>query len=232
MKPYTYLLINIGSILIPFIYSFHPKLQFYKKWKHFLLSLLPVAIIFIVWDMLFTRAGIWGFNPEYLTGFYLLNLPIEEILFFLAIPYACMFTYHCLKLLLRKMPAGSWVKVITLFLSAILFIIAVSFADRTYTLVTFLSAGTALLFVGIVKPQPWLGHFYRTWLILLMPFMIVNGLLTGFGLDEPVVWYNNMENLQTRILTIPVEDAVYGMLLLLLTTTIYELLESKYQLKP
>jgi lycopene cyclase domain-containing protein len=63
--------------------------------------------------------------------------------------------------------------------------------------------------------------------IILIPFFIVNGLLTGTGLDEPVVWYNDSQNLRMRILTIPVEDIFYGMLLLLLNTALFEKFKRK-----
>ena len=62
----------------------------------------------------------------------------------------------------------------------------------------------------------WLFRFYVIYGILLLPFLIVNGLLTGTGLASPVVWYNPSEIYGVRILTIPVEDIFYGMDLILL----------------
>jgi lycopene cyclase domain-containing protein len=62
--------------------------------------------------------------------------------------------------------------------------------------------------------MPWLNKFYFSYLVLLIPFTIVNGILTGTGLEEPVVWYNDLENMGFRILTIPFEDVFYGMLLI------------------
>lgn len=73
----------------------------------------------------------------------------------------------------------------------------------------------------------WLGRFYGVYLVLLIPFMIVNGVLTGSGLQEPVVIYNDAQNLGSRILTIPVEDVFYGMLLILLNVLLFEKFKSK-----
>ena len=61
--------------------------------------------------------------------------------------------------------------------------------------------------------------------VLLLPFFIVNGILTGTGLDSPVVWYNDNENLGLRVLTIPVEDIFYGMELIFLNLLIYQKLK-------
>ncbi len=63
-----------------------------------------------------------------------------------------------------------------------------------------------------------LSRFYFSYIILLLPFLVVNGILTGLFIPNEVVWYNNDEILGLKVLTIPVEDFFYGMLLLLLNT--------------
>lgn len=72
-----------------------------------------------------------------------------------------------------------------------------------------------------------MGRFYFTYLIILIPFFIVNGALTGLFTPEPVVWYDDSQNLGIRLGTIPIEDSVYGLLLLLMNTTIYEALHRR-----
>jgi len=56
---------------------------------------------------------------------------------------------------------------------------------------------------------------------------VVNGLLTGTGLDKPVVWYNEAEIIGWRIGSIPFEDVFYGMLLILCNVLVYEWLKQK-----
>ena len=51
---------------------------------------------------------------------------------------------------------------------------------------------------------------------ILIPFFIVNGLLTGSFIIDEIVWYNNNHNLGLRIGTIPIEDIFYGFSLLFL----------------
>jgi lycopene cyclase domain-containing protein len=97
--------------------------------------------------------------------------------------------------------------------------------DKWYTSTTFLSLSLFLVCLHFMKWDSFLGRFYFTYLFLLIPFFIVNGILTGSGIDEPVVWYNNAENLGWRIATIPIEDIFYGMLLIAMNISIFERLQ-------
>ncbi|MDD7914298.1 lycopene cyclase domain-containing protein [Polaribacter ponticola] len=71
-----------------------------------------------------------------------------------------------------------------------------------------------VLWIGLLFGVKYLQRFYISFLIILVPFFIVNGVLTGTGLVEPVVWYNNAENLGIRLLTIPIEDVGYAFTLI------------------
>jgi lycopene cyclase domain-containing protein len=64
--------------------------------------------------------------------------------------------------------------------------------------------------------------FWVSFLIILIPFTIVNGVLTGIATDQPVVWYNDNHNLGIRFFTIPLDDFIYNLALILLNVTIYE----------
>ena len=52
--------------------------------------------------------------------------------------------------------------------------------------------------------------------------MVVNGILTGTGINEEVVWYNAEHFMGFRLLTVPVEDFFYGFLLILLNVIVFE----------
>src|SRR5690606_33950971 len=143
------------------------------------------------------------------------------------IPYACVFTFHCLDILLLKKSFRFDDKTVTPVLIIALIIISVLQYQRIYTLVTFISLAALLAYSKYVLKIKWLDKFYIVYGILLLPFLIVNGILTGTGLESPVVWYNNAENLNIRLLTIPDEDIFYGMLLILLNLLIYQYLKRK-----
>lgn len=223
-----YLLINLFSVVVPFLFSFHPKLKFYKDWKYFFPALLIASGSFIVWDCIFTEWKIWGFNEKYILGIYFGPLPLEEILFFICIPYACVFTYHCLNLFFDFNWSKKAVNISTLTISILLLTFSLFFKSQAYTFTTFFSLGILLLIYQFIIKGTSLSKMYSIWFFLLIPFLFVNGILTGTGLEEPVVWYDNSENLSIRILTIPIEDIFYGFLLFLLTVTLMDLFKSRF----
>lgn len=222
MGNYTYLLVDLGAISIPFLFSFHPRLRFDKTWSAFLFGCTITTIFFIIWDIIFTDWGIWGFTPKYLLGIDVVNLPLEEWLFFICIPYACVFTYHCLKILIKKDILGPYAKYISLALVLILVPVALFNLDKWYTSTTFLFLAAFLLAQLYLFKPSFLGRFYLSYLAILPFFFITNGILTGSGIEDQVVWYNDLENLGIRIGTIPVEDSMYGLLMLMMNVVLYE----------
>ena len=212
---YLYLLLNLGAISVPLIFSFHPKLKFYKMWPALGLSLLVNMLIFIPWDHIFTVSGFWGFDSNYLSGYSFLELPLEEWMFFICIPYACVFMHHAILYFHRskRLPV-KFTNVLSGIILIVLLISSIIYRDRWYTVINFVY-GITLLSLIVWKRNDLLRHYYMTLIFMMIPFFIINGILTGSGIEDPVVWYNNFENIGLRLGTIPVEDTVYAFTLIL-----------------
>jgi lycopene cyclase domain-containing protein len=224
---YTYLLVDFFCVLFPFIFSFHPKINFHKQWRYFIIPCLLAALFFLVWDVLFTNAGVWSFNHSRTIGIYLFGLPAEEYLFFFCVPYACVFTYYCMTLFFNFSSIGKAAQVITWLLICLLTITALFHLQQLYTSITFLLLALCLLLICLIRKTSYLSAFYVSFFIILIPFFISNGILTGSVIATPVVLYNDHFNLGIRLFTIPVEDTFYGMLLLLMNVTGFEYLRTK-----
>ncbi len=224
---YLYLLINIFSVALPFLFSFEKKVHFRSYWRGLLPALVITAVVFLVWDEIFTQQGFWGFNPVYLTGIYLGLLPLEEILFFFAIPYASIFIYAAFnayfpenRFFNRYAVVFNWIFMLACTIGIIFF------NQGWYTLVN-ASFGLVLLILHqFVFRKSYMGNFWRFYFIHLIPFIIVNGILTGTGIEDQVVWYNNAQIIGVRIGTIPIEDTIYSMSVMLMNITIMEYLLS------
>lgn len=227
MKP-IYLIINLLTISFPLVRSFEPKIAYAKKWHALFPAIIVTATFFIIWDVIFTRSQVWGFNELYLIGISLFHLPIEEWLFFFTVPFASVFIYECVKFFLPKIRSNKIIRFITSILSLVLFFIAIWNHDKSYTFWNFTFASVLLIIISIRDPK-WLASFWVAYGVHLIPFLLVNGILTGSFLSEPIVWYNNTHNLDVRIFTIPIEDTVYALTLLLMNITLFEFFLSKSQ---
>jgi lycopene cyclase domain-containing protein len=220
---YTYLALMLGSLTGPFLLSFSKYVQFKKKWKFLPIPLLSTLIYFVIWDSLFVKYGVWDFNEQYILGFKIFGLPIEEWLFFIIIPFCCIFIYECCNYFIKKDYLQKYALKINALILVIISIIAIVNIDKIYTAFNFISAMVVLVYIQFILKPKWLGRFYVGYLFSLIPFFIVNGVLTYL----PVVTYNDLENLGIRIFTIPVEDTVYCLLLLMMNITIYEKIKSR-----
>ena len=188
--------------------------------------LLP-ALFYIIWDIFFTAKNVWSFNENYITGIKLINLPIEEVLFFFVVPYCCVFVYECIRCYFPKLESKPIGNSILQLLAVVLVVAGIIFYQKKYTSSTFMFTAIFIAVISLLK-----NYFKRfdatlflvAFTVILIPFLLVNGFLTAI----PVVMYNNAENLGIRIYTIPFEDVFYGMLLMLMNICIYEKLQKKY----
>jgi lycopene cyclase domain-containing protein len=222
-----YLFLNIASFLIPFLYSFEKRMQYSKRWKVIFPSLIITALFFIIWDIIFTQMGVWSFNPRYHSDIEFFGLPIEEWLFFICIPYASIFIHFSFQYFLPNVGlSDTVVKRIYWLLMILIVPVTVLNFDRWYTFVNF-SMFILVLTIAVFKFPVILKTYFITFLIILIPFLLVNGILTGSFIEEPVVFYNNNENLGIRLGTIPVEDVAYAFTMLLMSLVLMKIIDRK-----
>ncbi len=221
---YTYLFLNLITIVGPLALSFDKKVAFYKSIPFFLKSMFITSSLYIIWDIFFTKFAVWKFNTPYLIDTFLINLPIEEYIFFLVVPYACLFIYECLKAYFPDVNLHA--NYIWTGIGIFSLLMSIVFASQIYTLLTFgLIAGTLL---AIYKFEKTLfnkigNHLLLAWIVALIPMAYVNGVLTS----KPVLIYNNLENCTLRIGTIPFEDFFYNLLYMLWMIVLFEKFKSK-----
>lgn len=219
----------ILAIAVPFAFSFEKNLKLYKRWKFLLPAILITMVLFITWDIIFTHIGCWVFNPKYNSGIYFFKLPLEEYLFFIAIPYACSFTFYVIKFHFPKYKTGNKTTLILLITSIIIsLMVAFTNMHRIYTFVNFLVFAFILLF-SYIFARDVLKHYFAIFLVLLIPFFIVNGILTGTGIDQEVFSYNPLVLTGIKIFTVPIEDAFYAFSLFLTVLVVTDLLESRHK---
>ncbi|MCG8697951.1 MAG: lycopene cyclase domain-containing protein, partial [Bacteroidales bacterium] len=134
-----YLIVLLACISVPFAFSFEKNLRLYKRWKYVFSGIFITMLIFISWDVLFTHLGIWEFNPRYNSGVYIFGLPLEEHLFFIAIPYACLFSYYAIQFHFPWYKVNdTGTKIISAIIVIASLILAFTNTNHVYTLVVFL----------------------------------------------------------------------------------------------
>ncbi len=224
---YAYLYLHIFTIVPVLLLSFDKKVAFYKWWKYLFPAIFIVGAVFIVADSYFTKIGVWNFNETYFLDYRIATLPIEEWIFFLTVPYACTFIYACLNAYFPKDRLENYDKLISPLLMVAFLGIGLLNVDKLYTSTTFLSAAALVAYHYLFIKNSYRTLFYRAYLVMLIPFFIVNGVLTGGYTTSPIVVYNPEEYLGLRITSVPIDDAVYGFVLMFAIISLLEQFRSK-----
>ena len=144
-----YLSLLIISIIFPLTLSFDRKVAFYRHWPALFPSLVVTGALFLIFDIYFARQGIWGFNPRYHSGIVIADLPLEEWLFFIVIPYASIFIHYVIIAYFPKAFFSDRTSIIiTVVLISVLILGVIVHLQEAYTLVYF-SAMIIVLSVAV-----------------------------------------------------------------------------------
>lgn len=229
MMSFTYALILFFTIIICFVASFDKRIRFDRFFGPFLLSASIVAVPFIAWDVWFTAHGVWWFNTDYTLGLVIAGLPLEEWLFFICIPFSCVFTYFCLDKFYNWESLSAFNNIIVFVVIILCAVVGLIHQDKIYTLVTALATIATLIYLHFIARVPWITQATVVYTILMLGFFPVNGVLTGTGLESPIVNYNPANFMGIRMLTIPVEDAIYGYTQFLLVLYVFQRITKNYK---
>lgn len=218
---YLYLWLMLFSASYPLAQSFEWRLRYYTKWKRLARGTLAMIVIFIPWDVAFTKAGVWWFHPNYTLGVDILGLPVEEWLFFIIVPFACIFIYEVMNFYVKKDILYPYARSVFVVIIMICVVLSSVYYDKLYTFYTCIGTAVGLGILVYANPK-WIGRFLLMYLVCWLPFLLINGALTGAFTASPVVNYNPEEFMGLRIFTIPIEDSIYNLLMLLIVVSVYE----------
>ncbi len=218
-----YTKINLLILAIPLALSFDRKVAFWKKGPQVAAAILAVVVVFGAWDSWMASRGIWEFNPEHAGTWRFLHLPLGEWLFFICVPYACLFVLACVRSYFQDRAWGLKRRMVMIGVF-IFFVFAWLFREKGYTWSVFLSAGLAIMALDVWVPATLRSrNFWVALGLTYVPFVIANGVLTGL----PIVLYDNTQNLAIRVGSIPAEDFVFSFSMLALAVLIQDVVERR-----
>ncbi len=224
LKNYTFLIILSLIFIAPLIFSFTGKSGFLQKLRYAMPAIFISGFMFLLWDIRFTQVGIWSYREEYTVGLFHKGLPIEEWFFYLVIPYSALFVYEIIKTRFSTLNFNNISTAISLALIVCLGIVAYMYRIRLYTFFCFFFT-TIYLGYTIFRKQfkPHLTHFFLSYIIMLVPYLLLNGILTW----NMAIEYHQEQVLNIWLWMVPVENLVYLFLLMLINITVYEYLSER-----
>lgn len=224
IKRFTYLLLLLVFMVIPVILGTRKRVVFWDKIRYVLPAMVFTGAIYVLWDIRFTALGIRSFNPDYLTGIDLLNLPAEEWLSFFVIPISGIYIYEYLKMWHSGFEKPNLFVAVSLVLLVAFGLLAYFSRQKLFTFFTFFLL--AIYFGYTIFRNRFKKHFtkfYLAYFISLIPFVVVSWVSNAL----PVVVFDSEHILGIGLPGAPVEMFGYLFLLLLMNVTIYEYLKER-----
>lgn len=82
-----------------------------RRVRRLVRTVVPVALVFSLWDVAAIAAGHWRYDPAQTTGIVLPGrLPLDEVLFFLVVPVCAVLGFEAVRAVARRRgwPAAAW----------------------------------------------------------------------------------------------------------------------------
>ena len=111
LHQFQYLLLMACCLLITLPLEFALRARVYRRVAGLAFALIPVLIIFSIWDIVGIVRDHWSYSPRFTTGWKLIfGMPVEELVFFVVVPICGLLTYEAvgqmLHLLRRRSKVG------------------------------------------------------------------------------------------------------------------------------
>lgn len=99
-----YLLLMAACLLVTLPLEFVFGARVYRAPKRLAISVLTVALVFSLWDIVAIQYDLWVYSTEFTSGIILpFQLPLEELVFFIVIPICAVLTYEAVGIVLEWM---------------------------------------------------------------------------------------------------------------------------------
>ena len=103
MRHLTYLAVLAGCLVAAVWLEPVLKVGVLRRWRRLLLTLVPVVVVFGLWDIAAVAAGHWSYDPGQILGLVLPGgLPVEELLFFVVVPVCAVLGFEAVRKVLRR----------------------------------------------------------------------------------------------------------------------------------
>lgn len=95
IDPWQYVLLMSACLILTLPLEFVLGARVYRRPLRLLQAVLITVLVFSIWDIIAIQAGLWSYSERFTSGIMLpLGLPLEELLFFIAIPICGLLTYE------------------------------------------------------------------------------------------------------------------------------------------
>ncbi len=224
MQHYYYLFTDVLLVFILIITVTKDK-SILKNWILTLPGMIFTSIILAMMDNRFLENGIISINDAYILGVTVWNIPIEQWLYYFLLSISSVFIFKTVKLNIDNKKPNIYLSI-----SLILLLVAgiMTYVFRAHIYFFFILFLLTIYWAYIIfrnKFKHSLKAFFISFLVLLLPFLIFQGILTAL----PVVTYYNAHIIGYNIFSIPIESIFLLFLVLLINNTFYLYLKALKQ---
>ncbi|RZL46865.1 MAG: lycopene cyclase domain-containing protein [Pedobacter sp.] len=220
---YTFLLLNLFLILIPFVLALDHKVFSIAGLKTFLIPSLIVTFVFSEIGVFLTGLKAWNFNPNYLIGAYYRGFPLEGYLFLFSFCFAGLGIYTFLNNRYAKNDLQKYALTVSHLLIGICIAMLFFTYTKWYTAITFAFLMLLLIGVEYINTLRFMYRFYRAYVACLIPFYICYVIICNL----PIISYDVKQNVGFSLARIPFENHFFMMAMLLLGVYLMEVFKSR-----